>query len=188
MNTPLEVPVSLSLLPAGMAEVPVLVTKSVSTPREESCLPTLIAEQSFFANLSREHVHLLSTFAMEVQYRPDEWIFREGDPANRFFIILKGYVSIEVDCEGGGAVPIRTLGPGDDLGWAWLFPPYRMHFSARATGAVHAIFFYGTRLREECEQDHELGYQLMKRVAEVLVRNLKATERRVSGGSARELR
>ena len=162
-------------------------TKSNTNSVDGSALRTLIAEQRLFSNLRQEQLRLLSTFAMEVQYGPDEWIFREGDPANRFFILLKGYVSIEVECEAGGAVPIRTLGPGDDLGWAWLFPPYRMHFSARATGPVRAIFFYGTRLCEECEQDHELGFQLMKRVAEVLVQNLKAIERRVSGGADRQL-
>ena len=46
-------------------------------------------------------------------------------------------------------VPIRTLGPGDDLAWAWLFPPYDMHFSAWAIEPTRAIFFYGTRLREQ---------------------------------------
>jgi CRP/FNR family transcriptional regulator, cyclic AMP receptor protein len=138
----------------------------------------VIARQRFFANLKTEQLELIRSLSMEVNYGPDEWIFREGDPANRFFIILKGYVSVELECERG-IVPIRNLGPGDDLGWAWLFPPYCMHFSARTTVSVRAIFFYGTRLREACEQDHELGYELMKRVAGVLVQNLKATEWRV---------
>jgi CRP/FNR family transcriptional regulator, cyclic AMP receptor protein len=138
----------------------------------------LIAQQPFFTDLHADQLRLIRGLAMEVRYRRDEWIFREGDPANRFFIILSGYVSVEIESEGG-TVPIRTLGPGDDLGWAWLFPPYYMHFSARTMGPVRAIFFYGTRVRELCEEDHGLGYRLMKRVAEVLVRNLKGIERRL---------
>ncbi len=138
----------------------------------------LIAQQPLFADLDAEQLRLIRTLAMEVGYRRDEWIFREGDPANRFFVILHGYVSVEIESEGGN-VPIRTLGPGNDLGWAWLFPPYYMHFSARTTGPVRAMFFYGTRVRALCEEDHQLGYHLMKRVAEELVQNLKAVERRL---------
>jgi CRP/FNR family transcriptional regulator, cyclic AMP receptor protein len=182
MIMPSKISPTTSLPPFGeTVKIPVSsASANVPEPKFISPLQKLIAQQHFFAHLRDENHHLLSDLAMEVEYASDEWIFREGDPANRFFIILRGYVSIEVDCENGGTVPIRTLGPGDDLGWAWLFPPYYMHFSARATAPVRAIFFYGTRLREECEQDHELGYQLIKRVAEVLVQNLKATERRIS--------
>jgi len=44
----------------------------------------------------------------------------------------------------------------------------------RASGdATHkAIFFYGTRLREQCEQDPAFGYELMKRTAEVVIKRL----------------
>jgi CRP/FNR family transcriptional regulator, cyclic AMP receptor protein len=183
MNMPLDIPAAPSLpLPRVIDRPPSSSDpcRAHPPPPRPHSLFDLIARQNFFANLRSEQLRLLSNLAMEVQYASDEWIFREGDPANRFFVILKGYVSVEIEYLGG-SVPIRTLGPGDDLGWAWLFPPYLMHFSARTIGPVCAIFFYGTRLREACEQDHELGYQLMKRVAEALVRNLKATERRVPG-------
>jgi CRP/FNR family transcriptional regulator, cyclic AMP receptor protein len=57
--------------------------------------------------------------------------------------------------------------------------PYYMHFSACAVEPTRTIFIYGTRLREKCDANHELGYQLMKRVAEVVVRNLNATQQRL---------
>jgi CRP-like cAMP-binding protein len=139
----------------------------------------LIASQSLFASLHTEQLKVIRSLAMEVHYDRDEWIFREGDPANRFFVILKGYVSLEVR-RLHETIPIRTLGPGDDLGWAWLFPPYYMHFSARSAGPTRAIFFYGTRLREICEQDHELGYRMTKRVAEIAVQNLNVTRQLIS--------
>jgi hypothetical protein len=44
---------------------------------------------------------------------------------------------------------------------------------------TRTIFFYGTRLREQCEQDHELGYQLMMRIAEVGVQRLRAMQQRL---------
>jgi len=76
----------------------------------------------------------------------------------------------------GTKLLIQTLGPGDDIGWSWLFPPYSVHVGARALAPTKTIFFYGTRLREQCEQDHELGYQLMKRIAEVATQCLQFTQ------------
>ena len=106
-------------------------------------------------------------------------IFTEGSPANRFYLILEGEVVLESEKEDRNVIPIQTLGPGDTLGWSWLFPPYSLHFSARAVQPTRTIFFYGTRLREHVEQDHELGYQLMKRIAEVATQSLRATQRRL---------
>ncbi len=51
--------------------------------------------------------------------------------------------------------------------------------SARALTPTRTIFFYGTRLREQCEQDHDLGYQIMQRIAEVVVKQLQATQQRL---------
>jgi CRP-like cAMP-binding protein len=106
-------------------------------------------------------------------------IFEEGSPANRFFLILAGRVELSSEMADRNVIPIETLGSGADLGWSWLFPPYSMHFTARALEPTNTIFFYGTRLREQCEQDHELGYQLMKRIAEVATQSLRVTQRRL---------
>ena len=139
-------------------------------------LTTIIAQQPFFDGLSERHIQILSESAMLIEFEAGHWIFRQGDPANRFYLILSGKVLIESELEQGRMIPIRTLGPGDNLAWAWLFPPYYMHFSAYAIERTRAIFFYGTRLREKCDANHELGYQLMKRIAEIVVRNLNATQ------------
>ncbi len=76
-------------------------------------------------------------------------------------------------------MPIQIIGPGDVLGWSWLFPPFFWHFDAWVVQPTTAIFFYGTRLREACEQDHELGYELMKRMTQVVMRRLQATRQQL---------
>ena len=49
---------------------------------------------------------------METQFKPGQWIFRQGDPANRFYLILEGKVLIESEVKERGMIPIRTLGTG----------------------------------------------------------------------------
>ena len=148
---------------------------------------SLIAGQPFFQGLSTWQLVLLTDDALEMQFVTDEEIFREGSQANRFFLILEGRVLLESEAEDGGMIPIQTVGPGDDLGWSWLFPPFTLHFSARATEPTKAIFFFGTRLRERCEADHDLGYELMKRVAEVMVERLQATRRQLPESAGQEV-
>jgi len=142
-------------------------------------LYTHIAKQPFFKGLNPQQLQLLAGSALEMKFETGATIFEEGSPANRFYLILTGRVELSSEMEDRNVIPIQTLGPGDDLGWSWLFPPYAMHFMARALEPTTAIFFYGTRLREQCEQDHELGYQLMKRIAEVATQSLGATQRRL---------
>ena len=116
---------------------------------------------------------------MFTKFKPGELIFREGDPANRFYLILEGKVSLESHARETGVTPIQCVEDGEVLGWSWLFPPYYWHFDARAVEATDAVFFYGTPLREECEADHDLGYELVKRMAEVMMKRLQATRRRL---------
>jgi len=142
-------------------------------------LYALIAQQPFFTGLNTGQLQLLAASALEMKFETGATIFEEGSPANRFFLILTGRVELSSEMEDRNVIPIQTLGPGDDLGWSWLFPPYSMHFTARALEPTTTIFFYGTRLREQCEHDHELGYQLIKRIAEVATQSLRATQRRL---------
>ena len=138
-----------------------------------------VAHQPFFKGMSAQQIQTLADSAMEIEFEPGQWIYRQGEMANRFYVILEGKVLLESDVKEHGVVPIRTLGPGDNLGWAWLFPPHYMHFSAQAVEPVKAIFFYGTRLRQQCDENHALGYELMTRIAQIVIKNLNATQQRL---------
>ena len=141
----------------------------------------LIAQQPFFKGLNTQQLKLLTNSALEMEFETGATIFEEGSPANRFYLILKGRVVLLSEMEDRNMIPIQTLGPGDELGWSWLLPSSYLLLSARALEPTRTIFFYGPRLREQCEQDHELGYQIMKRIAEAAIRCLRATQRRLSG-------
>jgi hypothetical protein len=60
-----------------------------------------------------------------------------------------------------------------------MFPPYTWQFTARTVEPTAAIFFYGTILREYCEKDHSLGYELLKRMSAVMVKRLQAARKKM---------
>jgi CRP-like cAMP-binding protein len=150
------------------------------TPNSQT-VQTIISKHTFLEGMSPHQLRLLCDCAMPTQFATNELIFREGDPANRFYLLQSGKVALESQVMGKPRAVIQTLGAGDILGWSWLFPPYFWHFDARALEPTKAIFIYGTPLREECETDHELGYELMKRLASVMLKRLQATRWKLLG-------
>src|ERR1043165_9089610 len=87
-------------------------------------LATLIAEHPFLAGMKPAHLDVLCECAMQTKFPKDQSIFREGDLANRVYLIEEGRVALESRAGGDQAVLIQTLGKGDVLGWSLLFPPY----------------------------------------------------------------
>ena len=139
----------------------------------------VIAEHPFLRGLKPEHLRLLADSAMRMHYGAGELIFREGDLANRFYLIEHGRVSLESHRRDEAPVAVQVIGPGEVLGWSWLFPPYYWHFDARALEPTTTIFFYGTRLREHCEKDHAFGYEMIKRMTHVVIHRLQATRKQL---------
>jgi CRP/FNR family cyclic AMP-dependent transcriptional regulator len=138
-----------------------------------------VAAHPFLIGMSEHHVRLLADCAIRTHFAADQIIFREGESANRFYLIEQGEVVLEAQSGGDKPVIIETIRDGDLLGWSWLFPPYVWHFSARATKPTTAIFFYGTVLREYCEKDTSLGFELFKRMSEVMTRRLQLARTRL---------
>src|SRR5262245_49094187 len=107
-------------------------TSSNSFAPVDAPLATQIAEHPFLKNLTPVQLKVLTDCAMRSHFNSGEVIFREGDPANRFYLIQRGKVLLESPVKEGSPVVIGIIGPGDVLGWSWLFPPYYWHLDARA--------------------------------------------------------
>ncbi|MEI6194465.1 MAG: cyclic nucleotide-binding domain-containing protein [Verrucomicrobiota bacterium] len=140
---------------------------------------SILDAQPFLRGMTARQLDLLAEHSMFAEFKAGETILHEGDSANRFYLILEGQVELESRGVEGETVRIQTLGPGDVLGWSWLFPPYYWHFDARSVTPVKALFFYGTRLRELCAENHDFGYELMTRVSEIIIRRLQAARRQL---------
>jgi CRP-like cAMP-binding protein len=142
-------------------------------------LETLLRDVPFFDGLSPEALELVAGCGANVHFDPDALIFRDGAEANSFYVVRHGTVALETYVPSRGAVTIETIGPGEVVGWSWLFPPYRWHFDARALSLVRATSFDGACLRGKCEADPKLGYDLMSRFAQVVIERLQWTRLRL---------
>ena len=151
----------------------------MNTQVQAEPIATRVAFHPFLAGMKRDQLALLIDCAIPVRFKKGQIIFREGEIANRFYLIETGRVVLESSDGLGEPVVIDTIGAGDLLGWSWMFPPYTWRFRARAVEPSWGIFFYGTILREYCERDHSLGYELFKRMAPIMIKRMQASRRKM---------
>ncbi len=142
-------------------------------------LEGVLAKHPFFAGLDPRYLEMAVGCATNMRFDAGEFVFRLGEEANHFYLIREGKVSLEVVAPGGSSITVQTLGGGDILGWSWLVAPYRLMFDARAAEPTRAIMLDGKCLRDKCETDHELGYELLKRVTSILGQALDAARVRL---------
>jgi len=142
-------------------------------------MDALIAEAPAFAGLAPAQLEYIAGCATNVRAAAGEYVFREGQRADVFYAVRHGSLALELHVPARDAVTIDTLHDGDLVGWSWLFPPYRWEFDGRAREDTALISFDGTCLRGKCEADHELGYELMTRFAQVIIARLQATRLRL---------
>jgi CRP/FNR family transcriptional regulator, cyclic AMP receptor protein len=138
-------------------------------------LEPVIKEHPFFHNFPKDQLKLITSCAKNVEFHEGHFIVLEGDAANEFYFIREGSVSIELNIPERGPTTMQTLGEGEILGWSWVSPPYRWHFNAKALERTKALVFDARCLRAKCEANHDLGYEMLKRFADLITARLDAT-------------
>jgi CRP/FNR family transcriptional regulator, cyclic AMP receptor protein len=144
-----------------------------------NALNEAITNHAFFHGMKPEHLTMLTMGAKAAEYKVGDVLFREGEPANQFYLIESGKIALEAHEPADGTMLVQTLGDGEVLGWSWLFPPFVWHFQARAIVPANVIILSGAHLLISAERQHDFGYELMKRLAQVVISRLQATRKQL---------
>jgi CRP-like cAMP-binding protein len=142
---------------------------------EEKDIDALLAEHPFFKDMPALYRTLIAGCGKNIFADTGRLLAKTDDPANSFFAIRHGRVSIELHSSERGPLILQTADAGEVVGWSWLFPPYQWKFDLRAIEPVRAVSFDGACLRSKCEQDPVMGFDFMKRFAQVFMQRLEAT-------------
>lgn len=142
-------------------------------------LAKLLREHPFFRGMDSAHHDLIAGCAANEQFKPNQYIFHEGGPSDKFYVVRHGSVAIEVYVPGKEPIVVETLQAGDILGWSWVVAPYRWTFDARAVELTRCISLDAVCLRGKCEEDHSLGYEIYRRMAPVMANRLAAARLRL---------
>jgi len=138
-------------------------------------LEPILAKHPFFEGLDQSYLKLLVGCASNVRFDPGTYVIRQGEEASHFYLIRQGRVALEIRAPQSQPIVIETLEKGDILGWSWLIPPYLWRFDARTMEPTRAIALDGKCLRTKCDENHDLGYELLKRFSYIVTQRLHAT-------------
>jgi CRP/FNR family cyclic AMP-dependent transcriptional regulator len=136
----------------------------------------LLAQSKVFSGMPDGVLEQLAGCGTLAVFPAGAAMFHTGQPAGDFQVIRHGRVSIEMAAPGREPIVVATRGEGEAVGWSWLFEPYRWHFDAIAVEATRVISLDGECLRGKAAKDHELGYHLMSRFADLAIQDLELTE------------
>jgi CRP-like cAMP-binding protein len=138
-----------------------------------------VAMSGFFSGLPSDFVAFLADHAKVRRLEMDEVLFHYGEPADRFYVVESGHVTVEVAAISGPALELQDLGPGAALGWSWLIAPHAWSFQARAKTAVGLLEFDGHAVLAHCEEDPRFGYEVLKRFAALMSERLNFARRKM---------
>jgi len=129
----------------------------------------------FTQDLKPKQLEKIASIATYVTFSEGAMIFREGDGSELVYLILEGEVSLLTQVQGHVQVTILTISPGQLLGWSSLFPPQKKTAGAQANAPTKAIAINAVHLQELCTDDHDIGFEIMSRVAQVISNRLSAS-------------
>jgi len=137
-------------------------------------LDQLLQQHPMFEGMSSDYLALIAGCASNERFNAGADIFREGSPADKFYVIRHGAIALEIHLPGREPLVVDTLHEGDILGWSWLVPPYQWFLDARALQLTRTVSLDAKCLRGKMDADHELGYELYRRFMPVVAKRLQA--------------
>ena len=133
-----------------------------------AAVPEPTAPYPLFDGLSTENVVALATLAQRVKVAAGEVLFRLGDPADRFFVVVDGTVVLTMPVSIRGALEetfVDEIAAGHMFGWSAFVPPNRYTTSARAGTDCTLLVYRAADLQPVFSERPEVGLAVYRNMA-----------------------
>ncbi len=130
-------------------------------------------------SLDNEDIARLAALARRGSVKAGESIDRQGEPADKFYIVESGRLGVTLDLDIGvskKSYVVTTIGPGDMFAWSGIVGNPRYTAGSRAMTDVNYIEWRASELLPEFEADARLGYVMMRAVAQTIASRLRAMQ------------
>jgi signal transduction histidine kinase len=140
----------------------------------------LLQKFDLFQGLTEEGLEQIAAICREENHEAGTILFREGDTARDLFIVVEGEVALEMGVElwtGAAPRPMRMEAAtgGEVIGWSALVGPHVFTRSARCIKDTKLIAVPGSELRRILDNDPQVGYKVINRVAQLVGSRLRDT-------------
>ncbi len=136
--------------------------------------PEALRRYHYFASIGEESLKALAMIAEEQEIPSGTEMFREGDAADILHVITQGEVEIRYLLGNGEERTVDTLVGGELLCWSALIEPYKATAIGTTVKDTQLINLDAKKVRDLCDSDPLLGYQLTKEISKLLAQRLES--------------
>jgi CRP-like cAMP-binding protein len=122
----------------------------------------LLAGAPTFRGLARQALAAAADAAAQRRVRAGGFVFREGEPAEAFWLVLTGRLKLSQTGPAGNEVIVRFVGPGEVAAALTLFEGAMYPVSARALRDSSLLVWSRTALQGLVERDARLAANLLE--------------------------
>lgn len=131
----------------------------------------------WFLDFNSKQLERLSAISSIIELKAGDTLFCEGDRVDDMYIILEGRIGVDMSVPAYGTQRIYVAEPLDILGWSKMTPVVRQRVaSTQAITDARLLVINGDDLAALCEDDHHIGYVVVRRLANVVAANLLHTK------------
>lgn len=126
----------------------------------------------YFANLDAESLKKLAAITSRRTIAAGAQVFREGDPADNLYVIIRGEVEVQYALSEEELWSVDVMRDDDLLQWSAIIAPYEATAAGLAMKETLMLCIDAEKLRELFDTDPYLGCELSVQVAKQLARRL----------------
>ena len=135
-----------------------------------------------FAGVTAEDWPDLLGHSTRLDFSSGQAVFRQGDPAEAFFVVLAGLVEVRVKAKTGGDQILAHLGPGAVLGETGLFLGGQHSASLFATESTTILRFRKEGFMQMISERHRGAIQVLYNIGHTLSVRLRSADQHLSDG------
>ena len=118
--------------------------------------------------LKDEMLDKLSPFVDVLNYSEREYVFRQGDAADRFYMLRRGKILFERRGSEKMSVTMGSVKPGYSFGWSSMVDVRFYSTDAVCAEPSEVFSVRGHKLKGLLESDHSMGYIFSQRLLRVI--------------------
>jgi len=134
-----------------------------------------LSQFSLFNGLPESLLKEIAAISSEISVKKDDFVFREGEKADKLHFLLHGSVALRVKLTSRpDSVTVSFVSsPYQSFGWSGVVAPHHYTSSAECDEDSELLIIPAEPFMKLLEKSPEHGFTVMKRIAEIIADRLR---------------
>lgn len=104
----------------------------------------------------------------QLHFNQDDIVFRQNEPADRFYMVKSGKIILEQEITPDVTVCVGSIKPSYSFGWSAMIKNARYHSDATCVEPSDVYSFQYQKIQDLLSTDPDMGFRLYQRLLVIL--------------------